>query len=227
MTDPEGLASELARRIRRRRPAEVLAIGATGFLARSDDRDGADVELLVVTYRAGTGPVPLRRRVEGHLVSVEVVSSEDLLTRARTLTTLWPLRADRLLHVRPLDDDSDWLATVRDAHLARLAEATPREFGSLARDAWCGAESLLARAVQAGQWHDEDSALLLLAEARIAAAVTEGLLTRTYFRSSTDAARRTGVVGLDLVELGDRTRRQAAELEKRGRPTDASLADLW
>ena len=36
--------------------------------------------------------------------------------------------------VRPLDDDANWLAGLRDAHLTRLAEATPREFSALARD---------------------------------------------------------------------------------------------
>ncbi|WP_205752551.1 hypothetical protein [Cryptosporangium phraense] len=226
MTDPAGLATDLARRIRRRWRAEVQAIGATGSLAHADDREGTDLELIVATYRPGTGPAPMRRRVDGHLVSIEVAASPDLLARARQLTTLWPLRADRFLHLRPLDEDSDWLPSVRDAHLARLTDATPREFSELARDAWCTADSLLARAVQAGQWHDEDSALLLLAEARIAAAVTDGLLTRTYFRNSADAARRTGVVGLDLVELRDRVRLQAAELEKRGRPVDVPLAEL-
>ncbi|GAA3384337.1 nucleotidyltransferase domain-containing protein [Cryptosporangium minutisporangium] len=217
----DHLAADLARRIRRRWRAEVAAIGGTGALAHDDDRDGTAVSLVVVTYRPGGGPRSTRRRLGGQLVDLTVAAQQDLLARARTLTTDWPLQADRYLHVRPLDDDGNWLAGLRDAHLARLAEATPREFSALAREAWCAAWELLTDAVHAGQWHDEDGALLLLAEARIATAITEGLLARTYFRGRADAARRTGVAGLDLVELRDRLEQQATELSRRGCPTDA------
>jgi len=222
---PLDLAADLARRIRRRWRADVAAIGVTGALAHDDDRHGTDVELLVATYRPGAGPAPARRRLGDHVVSLTVASQPELLTRARTLTTHWPLEAGRHLHVRPLDDDGAWLAQLRDAHLGRLAQATPREFSALARESWCAAWSLLTDAAQSGQWHDEDGALLLLAEARIATAVTDGLLTRTYFRGPADAARRSGVVGLDLVQLRARLGDQAAELAKRGRPVDADPLD--
>ncbi|SHM42230.1 hypothetical protein [Cryptosporangium aurantiacum] len=223
-TDPRhALAADLARRIRRRWRADVAAIGATGALAHDDDRDGTDVALLVVTYRPGAGPQPTRRRIDGQLLHLTVTSQQELLARARTLTTDWPLHADRFLHVRPLDDDANWFAGLRDTHLTRLAEATPREFSALAREAWGAAWSLLTDAVHAGQWHDEDGALLLLAEARIATALTEGLLTRAYFRGPADAARRSGVAGLDLVEVRDRLERQATELTRRGCPVDAPV----
>jgi predicted nucleotidyltransferase len=225
--DPRGhLAAEVARRVQRRWRAEVLAIGVHGSLAHGDDRDGTDIDVIVVTYRPGTGPTSTLRRIDGHVVDLGVLSQAELLTQARALTTRWPLVADRYLHVRPLVDETNWLAGLRDAHLGRLAEATPREFTALARQAWCDAWSLMAKAIQYGQWHDQDSALLLLAEARAATAVTDGLLTRTYYRSSADAARRAGVAGLDLVELRDRLELQAAELAKRGRPVDGSLDDL-
>ncbi|GAA0218713.1 nucleotidyltransferase domain-containing protein [Cryptosporangium japonicum] len=214
------LAADLARRVRRRWRADVVAIGATGALAHEDDRHGTGVEIVVATYRPGGGPAPTRRRLRGHVVDLTVASQQDLLTRARALTPDWPLRADGHLHVRPLDDDSGWLATLRDAHRARLAEATLREFSALAQEAWCEAWSLLDAAARSGQWHDDDGAILLLARARLATAVTDGLLTRTYFRGPVDAARRAGTVGLDLVELRARLTQQATELEKRGCPVD-------
>lgn len=226
--DPRGrLAAELARRVQRRWRAEVLAIGVHGSLAHDDERDGTDIDVIVVTYRSGTGPRPTLRRVDGHIVDLGVMAQHDLLAQAKTLTTRWPLVADRYLHTRPLVDETGWHSALRDTHLGRLAEATPREFTTLAREAWCDAWSLLARAIQSGQWHDEDGALLLLAEARIGAAITEGLLTRTYFRSTADASHRAGVAGLDLVELRDRLNQQAAELAKRGRPVDGTFDDLW
>jgi hypothetical protein len=217
------LAADLARRIRRRWRAEVAAIGVTGALAHGDDHAGTDVELIIATYRPGTGPVTTRRRLDGHPVVLTVGSQQDLLDRARALTTEWPLLADRYLSVRPLDDDSAWMESLRDQHLARLSEATPREFSALARDAWCEAWSMFDAAARSGQWHDDDGAILLLAAARLATAVTDGLLTRTYFRSRADAARRSGVAALDLVELHDRLEGQAAELAKRGRPVDADV----
>jgi predicted nucleotidyltransferase len=225
--DPRGrLAAELAQKVRRRWRAEVLAIGVHGALAHDDDRDGADIDVIVVTYRPNTGPRPTLRRVEGHVIDLGVIAQHDLLGQARTLTTRWPLVADRYLHTRPLIDESGWLAALRDTHLGRLADASPREFIALAREAWCDAWSLLERAVNYGQWHNEDGALLLLSEARTATAVTEGLLTRTYFRSSAEAAQRAQVAGLDLIELRERLNQQAAELAKRGRPVDGALDDL-
>lgn len=225
--EPRGrLAAQLAARIQRRWRAEVLAIGVRGSLAHEDDRDGTDVELIVVTYRPGTGPIPALQRIDGHIVDLAVSAQHDLLAQARTLTVRWPLLADRYLHVRPLYDEVGWLAGLRDAHLARLAEATSREFNGLARQAWCGSWSLFQRAIRSGQWHDEDGALLLVAEARTAAAVTEGLLGRTYFRSTADAIRRAAVADLDLVELRARLDQHAAELAKRGGPVDGTIEDL-
>lgn len=230
--DPHGeprerIAAQLASRIQRRWRAEVLAIGVHGSLAHGDDRNGSDIDLIVVTYRAGTGPTPALRRIDGHIVDLGVIAQHDLLAQARTLTTRWPLVADRYLHLRPLVDETNWLAGLRDAHLGRLAEATPREFSGLAMQAWCDSWSLLQRAIRCGQWHDEDGALLLLSEARTATAITEGLLSRTYFRSTVEATRRAAVVGLDLVELRDRLDQQAAELAKRGRSVDSSVDDLF
>jgi hypothetical protein len=221
------IAQEVGEQVRRRFAADVLAIGVHGSLAHDDDRDGGDVDVIVVTYRDGAGPRPTLRRIDGHVVDLGVVAGPAYLANARTLTTRWPLVADRYLNTRPLLDDTGWHASLRDTHLGRLAEASPREFTALAREAWCDAYSLLERAVQYGQWHDSDGALLLLSEARTAAAVTEGLLTRTYFRGSADATRRTNVAGMDIVDLRDRLSQQAAELTKRGRPVDGTVTDLF
>ncbi|HEV2086877.1 MAG TPA: nucleotidyltransferase domain-containing protein [Cryptosporangiaceae bacterium] len=228
LLDPRWqVAHDLADIVRRRWPADVLAVGVHGSLAHGDDRDGTDIDLAVVTYKPDTGPPPTRARIAGTVVRVAVTGAEDALVQARTLTTRWPLIADRYLHRRALYDESGWHARLRDTHLNRLAEAGTREFTALARDAWCDAFSLLERAVRCTEWHDSDGALLLLGEARTAGALTDGLLSRTYFRASTDATRRTGLAGLDIVEVRDRLGRQADELAKRGWPVDAMVSDLF
>jgi hypothetical protein len=52
------------------------------------------------------------------------------------------------------------------------------------------------------------------------------LLTRTYFRHSAEAVRRTGFGEADMSEVGRRLRGQAEELAKRGHPVDGTVADL-
>jgi hypothetical protein len=231
------VAEQVADAARRRYPADILAIGVHGSLAHGDDNDASDVDLVVVTYRpapvasrsayATTGPRPSTRRVDGVIVDLGVVGADEYLQHARTLSTSWPLAADQYVTNKPIYDPHAWLAKLRDNHLARLAEARPREFTALAREAWCRAASAHAKATRLAEWYQTDAALLVLGEARLAAAMTAGLLSRTYFRNSADAVTRTGVAGADIPGLGAILRSQADELASRGRPVDGSVGELF
>jgi predicted nucleotidyltransferase len=221
------LAGQLRDTITRRWSAEIQTIAVYGSMAHGDDTDGSDVDLLVVTYRTGAGPRPVIRRVNGLLVDLTVVSAEEGLRQARTLSPTWPLAADRFVTTRPLHDPRGWLSAQRDAHLGRLAEARPSEFSSLARQAWCHAASSHARAVRLAEWYDTEAALLLLGEARLHASMVIGLLSRTYFRNAADAVKRTGMAGADMTELAAVLKTQAEELTARGRPVDGPLSSLW
>ncbi len=170
-----AVAEQIADAVLRRYPAQIHAIGVHGALAHGDDADGADVDLVVVTFRPGEGPRPTSRRVNG---------------------------------------------------VIGLAETGGREFVALAREAWCSAEATYAKSLRLAEWHDTDGALLTLCEARLSAAMVDGLLTRTYFRHSAEAVRRTGLGEADMVEVGRRLRGQAEELAKRGHPVDGTIADL-
>jgi len=227
-TSPRGqLAVRLHEVIERRWSAEVQAVGVHGSLAHGDDRDGSDVNLLVVTYRPAAGPKPALRRVDGILVDLEVVTGDEGLRRARELTSRWPLEADRYVTTRPLHDPKGWFGRLRDTHLARLAEARPPEFTALARHNWALAAAAHARAVRLAQWYDTDAALVMIAESRLHAALVTGLLTRTYFRNAADAVGRTGVAGADMQELSAVLKEQAEELAARGRPVDGPLGDFF
>jgi Nucleotidyltransferase domain len=221
------VAEQVAQAACRRFPAEVLAVGVHGSLAHGDDTDTSDVDLVVVTYRPDTGPRPSTRRVDGVLVDLGVVSADEYLQHARTLSTSWPLLADRYVTTRPMHDPTDWLRRLRDTHLTRLADANAREFSTLAREAWARAASAHARATRLAEFYATDAALLLLGEARLGAAMVVGLLSRTYFRNSADAVQRTGMAGADMAELGRILSAQADELSKRGRPVDATVAELF
>ena len=227
VANPRGhLAVRLRDVIQHRWPAEVDAIGVHGSLAHGDDTDSSDVNMLVVTYRQA-GPRPALRRVDGILVDLTVVTAEEGLRRARELTPRWPLIADRYMTTRSLYDPHGWFASQRDAHLGKLAETRPGEFSALARRNWCIASAAHTRAVRLAEWYDTDAALLLIAEARLHAAMVAGLLSRTYFRNRADAVRRTGLAGADMQELGAVLRAQAEDLTARGRPVDGSLAALF
>lgn len=221
------LAEQVTDAVRRRFSTQVLAIGVHGALAHGDDGDESGVYLVAVTYRPGEGPRPATRRVDGTVVDLGVISAEEYLGHARTLSTGWPLAADQYLTTRPTYDPDSWYELLRDTHLARLAEAGAGEFAALAREAWYGAWSAQARARNLATWHETDAGLVALSDARVGAAVVDGLLTRTYFRDAPDAVRRTGLAGAPMPELADRLAAQAAELAKRGRPVDGEVADLF
>jgi predicted nucleotidyltransferase len=228
VANPRGhLAVRLRDVIQRRWSADVQAIGVHGSLAHGDDSDGSDVNMVVVTYRPNAGPRAALRRVDGILVDLTVITAEEGLRRARELTPRWPLIADRYLTTLALYDPRGWFAAQRDAHLAKLAETRPAEFTGLARSNWAIASAAHARAVRLAEWYETDAALVLIAEARLHAAMVAGLLSRTYFRNRADAVKRTGLAGTDMQELGAVLKSQAAELTARGKPVDGPISGLF
>ncbi|MBO3736163.1 nucleotidyltransferase domain-containing protein [Actinoplanes sp. NEAU-H7] len=227
-SSPRGsLAIRLRDAVQERWSAEVQAIGLSGSMAHGDDTESSDVNVLVVTYRPRTGPRPALRKVDGIPVDLRVVTAEEGLGQARQLTPRWPLLADGYLTTFPLHDPQNWFADRREAHLSLLAEARPMEFTGLARQDWAVANGAHTRAARLAQWYDTDAALILMAEARLHAALVAGLLTRTHFRNTADAVKRTGVAAADMQELGAILKYQAEELTARGRPVDGRLGALF
>jgi hypothetical protein len=227
-----ALARQVSSVVRRRYPADVRAVGTHGSVVHgSRAASVADVEphldVVVITYRPGAGPRPTARRVDGILLTVTVAGADAYLGQARSLTASWPLVADKYLSATALYDESGWHDGVREAHLERLQRATTREFAELARQAWCQANTHLELSSRAGGWYDSDSALLLLAAARVSTALTQGLLDRKYYRSSDEAVRSTGVSDADLTVLRRKLEEQATELERRGRPVDSTVDELF
>jgi hypothetical protein len=227
LADPRwSLAEDVAAAVCRRYPRDTHAVGVHGSLAHGDGADGGELDLRVVTVDAGAGPRPARRRIGGVIVDLEVVWRDEYLRHARTLDTAWPLSADNYLTTKAVYDPDGWHDKLRDTHLGRLAEALDLEFAALAREAWCHAQSMFRDAIRLAEWHDTAGALLALGEARLSAALVEGLLSRTYFRGGADAVSRTGLGEADLPEVGRRLAAQAETLDKRGHPVDGTIADL-
>jgi len=220
------VAERVSDRLRERWGVDLQAIGVHGALAHGDDTDVSDVEMVAVTRRANIGPAPGTRRIDGVIVDLGVISADEYLRHARTLTTTWPLVADQYLTIKALHDPDAWLPRLRDMHLTRLAQAEGQVFATLAREAWCRATIAHGKARRMAEWYETEAAMVVLAEARVAVAVVDGLLTRTYFRNSADAVRRAGVASSHIYELAERLTAQAAELSRRGRPVDGEVEDL-
>lgn len=197
-----------------------------GALAHGDDTDESDVDIVAVTRHTRAGPAPGARRIDGVIVDLGVISADEYLRHARTLTTSWPLAADQYITTKPLHDPDSWLPRLRDTHIAHLARTSGQVFASLAREAWCRARSAQTKARRLAEWYDTDAAMLVLGEARLAVAVVDGLLSRTYFRDSADAVKKAGVASAQIQELGERLTGQAEELARRGRPVDGEVKDL-
>ena len=228
VANPRGyLAIRLRDVIQHRWSAEVQAIGVHGSGAHGDDSEGSDVNLSVVTYRPNAGPRPALRRIDGILVELTVMTGEEGMRHARELTSRWPLVADRFMTSRALFDPRGWFAAQRDAHLAKLAEARPAEFTGLARQNWCVAAAAHTRAVRLAEWYETEAALVLIAEARLHAAMVAGLLSRTYFRNRADAVKRTGLASTDMHELGSVLKAQADDITARGKPVDGTLSAFF
>jgi hypothetical protein len=228
--DPDNprlvVAHRVSEALRRRYGAYLQAVGLHGAVAHGDDTDISDVEIVVVTRRSNVGPAPVTRRIDGVIVDLAVIAADEYLRHARTLTTSWPLIADQYLTTRGLHDPEGWLPRLRDVHLTRLAQADGQLFAALAREAWCRASIAHGKARRTAEWYETDAVMMVLAEARLAVAVVEGLLSRTYFRNSADAVRRAGLASAQIHQLGERLTAQASELARRGRPVDGDLDDL-
>src|SRR5689334_1070210 len=84
------LAEQVTDAVRRRFSADVVAIGVHGALAHGDDTDETDIDLVVVTHRPGDGPRPATRRIDRVVVDLGVITAEEYLGHARTLSTGWP-----------------------------------------------------------------------------------------------------------------------------------------
>lgn len=209
-----------------RYPDNIHAIGVQGALAHGDDVDGSPVQITVVINRVDSGPEPSGRRVAGVIVELDSYSTDMGRSMASVLSQSWPLQADRFLTTRAMYDPRGWHDEVRDLHLAFLANAKADEFAELARQAWCRASVARARAIRLAEWHDTDGAMQALGEARLAAALAHGLLTRTYYRDGGDAVRRTGLGDAGFGGLDERLKAQAALLEQRGHPVDGGPDDF-
>jgi hypothetical protein len=220
------VAEQVADALRRRWSLQLQAVAVHGSLAHGDDTDASDVNMVAVTRAARTGPTPGTRRIDGVIVDLGVIGADEYLRHARTLTTSWPLLADQYITTKPLHDPDGWLPRLRDTHLSCLARAEAKVFAALAREAWCRAMSAQNKARRLAEWYETDSAMIVLAEARVGVALVDGLLTRTYFRNSADAVRRAGVGSSHIYELNARLTEQAEELARRGRAVDAKVDEL-
>lgn len=221
-----AIAEQVGHALRQEWGSRLLAVGVHGALAHGDDDDGASVDIVAVTRKPYANAPSGARRIDGVIVDLSMISEPEYLRHACTLTTSWPLLADRYISTRAVIDPDGWFAELRNTHLAFLAQIDDGAFASLAREAWCRAQSAQIHARRLAERHEHEASMAILGEARLAAALVHGLLTRTYYRNRADAVRRARVATANVYDLGERLIRFAQDLAARGRPVDGDIADL-
>lgn len=211
------IAREISEEVLRECGEDVHAIGVHGSLAHGDDDEFSDIDLVVVTEKPVDGLPSVVRRVEGIIVDFGVTTRTDYMEAAKTLTRKWPLDADQYLTTRSLHDPHHWHDKLREAHQSMLEGAKTREFLECAREATLAA---LANAQKARREEARRGSTGVVAQyvgsAAVEVALAEGLMSRSYYRSSGDALRRNKLDHASLSELLERLKVLEGRLEEEG-----------
>ncbi|MDE1820840.1 MAG: nucleotidyltransferase domain-containing protein [Euryarchaeota archaeon] len=222
------IARAISEEVLRARREDVHAIGVHGSLAHGDDDEFSDIDLVVVTERPVDNLPSVVRRVEGVIVDFGVTTADDYMEAAKTLTRKWPLDADQYLTTRALHDPHHWHDRLREAHRSMIEGAKASRFLVCAREALLAA---LAYAQKARREEARGGSAGVVAQyvgsAAVEVALAEGLMARTYYRSSGDALKRNKLDQVSLSELLDRLKVVESRLEEDGVRLDSDPRSLW
>jgi len=97
-----ALARRVTEYVLRRHP-DLIAVAVHGSTAKSEDREHSDLEMFAVT-RCRTETRGYGTIHEGIVVEIELVSEEDAMREAGTVTGKWPMAADGWIHTIPTHD---------------------------------------------------------------------------------------------------------------------------
>ena len=181
------LAKELSNTFIERYGDNVVATGIRGSVARQEDVEQSNLNMVVVT----TSPeVAVSRALLFGPIAVElfVVDLNAYLDDARIIGPWWPVRADQFTHHIPLHDPNEFWKSLRKA-FEETMEAQPD-------DEFLRAET--ANIVQAVSWaykaraasgNSDEMARLAIAEAALRAVLAMGLRARFVFKNAAHAFR--------------------------------------
>jgi kanamycin nucleotidyltransferase len=184
------IAKELSEGFIGRYGDQILATGIRGSVARNEDDEYSNLNMVVVTNDPGTssskslllGPVA---------VDVYVVDRAAYLEDAATVGPWWPIRADQFTHSMAIHDPADFYRDLRVTYERFVEQAADQDF--------LRAEA--ANVVQAVTWaykarsragHTEGMSRIAIAESTLRAILALGLRARFIFKNLTHAFRLAG-----------------------------------
>ncbi|HJT38436.1 MAG TPA: kanamycin nucleotidyltransferase C-terminal domain-containing protein [Actinomycetota bacterium] len=181
------LAKELSNTFVERHGDGIVATGIRGSVARQEDVDQSNLNMVVVT---SSPDIAVSRALLYGPIAVEVyvVDQAAYLEDARIVGPWWPVRADQFMHHVALHDPSDFWHALRLVYEEAMASPADDEF--------LRAET--ANIVQAVSWaykaraalgNSDEMARLAIAEAALRAVLALGLRARFVFKNVAHAFR--------------------------------------
>jgi kanamycin nucleotidyltransferase len=184
------LANDLSTAFREQHGEHIVAVGIRGSVARQEDNEFSNLNLVVVTDRPGVGAS--RSLLLGPTaVDVYVVDRESYLIDAATVGPWWPIRADQFTHSKPIHDPHDFYRDLRKTYESYVEGAPAEEF--------LRAEA--ANVVQAVTWAykarsrismAEGMSRIAIAESALRAVLALGLRARFVFKNPAHAFMMAG-----------------------------------
>jgi hypothetical protein len=187
------LARELTAALLRRHGEAIVAVGAHGAVARSEDGDESGLDLAVVTARPEVEVPDRLLRHRGTVVDLGAIAADDYLEEAGHIGPAWPLAADQYVNQLALHDPGGFFHKLKHVHEAAVEESPPEAFRAAAGYDLVQLVAWEARAREAELAGDLAVASLAVKEAAVLAMLVVGLHTRTAYRDLAHAVRATAV----------------------------------
>jgi kanamycin nucleotidyltransferase len=182
------LARDISAAFIERYGEDVVATGIRGSVARLEDVEQSNLNVVIVTKSAEPAGAP-RALLHGPIaVECYVVGENAYRDEARMIGPWWPVRADQFLHHTALHDPSEFWNGLRRVYEKAVEEAPA--------DAFVRAET--ANIVQAVSWaykaraaarSTPEMAQLAIAESALRAVLAIGLRARFVFKNVSHALR--------------------------------------
>lgn len=182
------LAKDISTAFIERYGDEIVATGIRGSVARHEDVEQSNLNMVVVTTSQEPAGAP-RSLLHGPIaVECYVVGENAYRDEARMIGPWWPVRADQFVHHTPLHDPSEFWNGLRRVYENAIQQAPDESF--------IRAET--ANIVQAVSWAYKaraaartapEMAQLAIAESALRAVLAIGLRSRFVFKNVSHALR--------------------------------------
>jgi hypothetical protein len=181
------LARDLSDAFIQRHGDSIVATGIRGSVARQEDVEQSNLNMVVVTDAPGVA-VPRALLYGPIAVELYAVDQKAYLEDARIVGPWWPVRADQFTHHMALHDPNDFWRDLRTVFEEAMSSQSDDEFLRAETANIAQAVSWAYKARAAGG-NSEEMARLAIAETALRAVLAMGLRARFVFKNVAHALR--------------------------------------